>query len=93
MVDPHKTRSDVGPGSYSTNIENKGGQSFNIKTSETFQALMNGAAKNSKKAVGKSPRPLMTSPEYLMTKNLVMNIKAPKITALTSRSSKEPKNE
>jgi hypothetical protein len=54
---------------------------------------MNGAAKNSKKAVGKSPRPQMTSPEYVLTKNLVMNIKAPKITALTSRSSKEPKNE
>ena len=77
MVDPHKTKSDVGPGTYSSTTDPKAGQSFNIRNSETFQALLIGQAKNHKKAVGKSPRLQMASPEYLITKNLVMNIKAP----------------
>lgn len=86
LADTQKMKSDVGPGSYrvesalSTLVDTKT-QSFNIRSSEAFQALLQGAAaKNGKAMQGKSPRlNNLPSQGYQITKNLVMNMKGPKL--------------
>ena len=62
LADTQKMKSDVGPGSYRvesalSNLVDTKTQSFNIRSSEAFQALMQGAATKQGKAFqGKSPR-------------------------------------
>lgn len=60
LADTQKIKSDVGPGTYKvesalSNLVDTKTQSFNIRSSEAFQALLQGA-KNGKKELDKSPR-------------------------------------
>lgn len=91
MGDTQKIKSDVGPGTYRvesalSNLVDTKTQSFNIRSSEAFQALLQSAtSKNGKKSLDKSPTlSHVPSQGYQITKNLVMNIKGPKLASSLS---------